>query len=64
MEIGIAERSAEELLAAWRQAERELERIRLDAPDRIEAEDRVHDARVAYQRRVAELEAEESHSGV
>jgi hypothetical protein len=48
--------STEQLLAAWRDAQRALEYIRLDGPGRTQAEDRVHDARIAYQDRIVELE--------
>jgi len=51
--------TTEQLLAEWRDAQRALEGIRMDAPDRAQAEDRVHDARTAYQIRMAELELEE-----
>jgi hypothetical protein len=44
-----------ELLSAWRQAQRVLDELRLDAPSRTEAEQRVHDARIAYLDRVNEL---------
>jgi hypothetical protein len=50
--------TTEQLLADWRDAQHALETIRLDAPGRAEAEDRVHDARRAYQIRMAELEEE------
>ena len=48
--------TAEELLAAWREAQRALEGVRLDSPNRVRAEDRVHDAGAAYQARVQELQ--------
>jgi hypothetical protein len=48
--------TTEELLASWRDAQRALEQHRMDSPGRTQAEDRVHDARAAYQRRMAELE--------
>lgn len=46
----------EQLLAAWRDAQRALEELRLDNPARTQAEDRVHDARIAYHAHVVELE--------
>ncbi len=48
--------ATEQLLAAWRDAQRALEELRLDGPGRTQAEDRVHDARVAYHARIVELE--------
>jgi len=51
--------TTEELLAAWREAQRALEGYRLDSPGRTQAEDRVHDARAAYQARILELEESE-----
>ena len=44
--------TTEQLLADWRAAQRALDELRLDAPGREEAEDRVHDARSAYLARV------------
>ena len=48
--------TTEELLAAWRAAQRTLEEVRLDNPDRVRIEDWVHDAGAAYQARVQELQ--------
>lgn len=48
--------TTEDLLAAWRDAQRALEQQRMDSPGRAKAEDRVHDARAAYQARIVELE--------
>jgi hypothetical protein len=56
--------TTEQLLADWRDAQRALEGIRMDAPHRARAEDRVHDARRAYQIRIAELELEEEEEPV
>jgi hypothetical protein len=53
------EPTTEELLATLRDAQRALEEIRLDGMGRVQAENRVHDARMAYRARMAELEAEE-----
>jgi hypothetical protein len=53
------EPTTEELLATLRDAQRALEEIRLDGMGRVQAENRVHDARAAYRARMAELEAEE-----
>jgi hypothetical protein len=52
------EPTADELLAALRDAQRALEGIRLDGMGRVQAENRVHDARAAYRTRMAELEEE------
>lgn len=48
--------TTEELLAAWQDAQRRVEQLRLDSPGRFDAEDRLHDARNAYHDRIAELE--------
>jgi hypothetical protein len=48
--------TTEELLAAWQEAQRRVEQLRLDSPGRFAAEDRLHDARIAYHDRIAELE--------
>lgn len=50
------EPTPEELLATLRDHQRALEEIRLDGMGRVQAENRVHDARAAYQARIAELE--------
>jgi hypothetical protein len=50
--------TTEELLATLRDAQQALEEIRLDGMGRVQAENRVHDARMAYRARMAELEAE------
>lgn len=62
--------TTEQLLAAWQEAQRVVDALRLDAPGRVAAEDRLHDARNAYHDRVEELrqeelrqQAEESPSG-
>jgi hypothetical protein len=52
------EPTTEELLAALRDAQQALEEIRLDGMGRVQAENRVHDARGAYWARLAELEEE------
>jgi hypothetical protein len=52
------EPTTEELLAALRDAQQALEEIRLDGMGRVQAENRVHDARTAYRARMAELEEE------
>jgi hypothetical protein len=52
------EPTTEELLAALRDAQQALEEIRLDGMGRVQAENRVHDARGAYWARMAELEEE------
>jgi hypothetical protein len=52
------EHTTEELLAALREAQRALEEIRLDGMGRVQAENRVHDARSVYRARMAELEEE------
>lgn len=49
--------TTEELLAAWREAQRVVNGLRLDAPDRAAAEDRLHEARNAYQDRAEEIRA-------
>ncbi len=49
------EPTTDELLATLRDAQRALEEIRLDGMGRVQAENRVHDARAAYQARMAEL---------
>jgi hypothetical protein len=54
MTVTITDTTAE-LLTAWREAQRVLDQLRLDAPGRTEAEQRVHDARMAYLDRVNEL---------
>ena len=52
------EPTTEELLATLRDAQRALEEIRLDGMGRVQAENRVHDARTAYRARMTELEEE------
>ena len=49
--------TTEQLLAAWREAQLVVNGLRLDAPDRAAAEDRLHDARNAYQDRVSQQTA-------
>jgi hypothetical protein len=48
--------STDELQAAWREAQGVVNRLRLDAPGRAKAEDRLHDARNALYDRLDELE--------
>ncbi len=45
----------DELLAAWHDAQRHVEQLRLDSPGRAAAEDRLHDARIAYHDRIADV---------
>ena len=47
--------TTDELLAAWRDAQRHVEQLRLDSPGRAAAEDRLHDARIAYHDRIAQV---------
>ena len=53
------EPTTEELHAALRDAQQALEEIRLDGLGRVQAENRVHDARAAYRARMVELEEAE-----
>ncbi len=46
----------DELLAVWHEAQRVVDALRLDAPGRAEAEDRLHDARNALYDRAQQLE--------
>lgn len=48
--------STDGLLAAWREAQRIVDELRLDAPGRAAAEDRLHDARNALYDRLQEVE--------
>jgi hypothetical protein len=55
--------ATDELLAAWREAQRVVDELRLDAPGRAKAEDRLHDARNALYDRLQELEQLNAESG-
>lgn len=46
--------TTDQLLAAWHEAQHFVDELRLDAPGRVVAEDRLHDARIAYQDRIEE----------
>ena len=55
--------ATDELLAAWREAQRVVDQLRLDAPGRAEAEDRLHDARNALYDRLQALERVTAETG-
>ena len=50
--------TTEQLLAAWREAERDLEALDRFTPGRADLEVRVAEARAAYQARVADIEGD------
>lgn len=57
--------TTEQLLAAWREAERDLEALDPFTPGRADVEARVAEARAAYQARVAGVEGNSTleHAG-